>query len=109
MKRLRYSIPDEQWKLIEELAKVFSLDTKTVLAFSTSIGLRFLDMSLVHPLAGLGGAIDERADLTAETVLADVGKAIAQGNAAKQWGPRPLPAHESNQAVSRKPASLKRK
>ncbi len=109
MKRLRYSIPDEQWKLIEELATVFSLDTKTVLAFSTSISLQFLDMSLVHPLAGLGKAIDERGDLTAATVMADIDTAIAQGNAAKQLGPRPQPARESTQAVSRKPASPKRK
>ena len=109
MKRLRYSMTDEQWKLLEELAKAFALDTKTVLAFSASLGLRFLDISLVHPLAGLGKAIEERGELEGAAVFADVEKAIAQGTSAKQLVQPPEVAGASKQEAPRKRAPYKRK
>jgi hypothetical protein len=108
-KRLRCSISEEQWAFIEEVAKVFSVDPKIVLGFSTSIGLRFLDLSLVHPLTGLVKALDERADQTTAAILADVNQAIAQEIPVKPGDQLAEVAEESKKPVPRKRTAYKRR
>lgn len=65
--------------------------------------MRFLDLTLLHPMAGLARAIEERGDLAGAEVLAGVEKAIAQ-SLAKQLAKHRDVAGESNQAISGKPA-----
>ncbi len=97
MKRLRYSLSDEQWALIVEMAKAFSLEPKIVMQFATSIGLRFLDMSLIHPLTGLGKALDERTEQGAASVMGDLNKATSQATEAKTViRPAEVPSQSKN-------------
>lgn len=110
VRRLRYSVSDEQWALIEDAAKALHLDPKTVLQLTTSLGLRFLDMSLIHPLGGgIGKAIDDRLDQGTAAVLADFTSAFGQhaGAEGSAGNSEALPA--SKRVVQRKKVSAKRK
>lgn len=79
MKRLRYSVSDEQWALIEQGAKVLGVDPKLMMQLCMSIGLRFLDMSIIHPMSsGIAKAVDDRAAQGTATIMADFGRAMAQ-------------------------------
>lgn len=109
MKRLRYSMSDEQWALIQEMAKAFSLDPKIVMQFATSIGLRFLDMSLIHPLVGLGKAIDERAEQGAAIVMSEFQKSVTQGTPDKKSDVTANVTRESKKLSGRKKVSRKSK
>lgn len=78
VKRLRYNVADEQWNLIQEGAKILGVEPKLLLQLSTSIGLRFLDFSIIHPInVGIAKAIDEQSTGAATAMLGEFSRLMA--------------------------------
>lgn len=79
MARFRHVIANDQWKQIQRLAKQMNLKPREVLNLSSSIGLRFLELSLTpRPELVKALAQSERISSAADTAVGDALKPLAK-------------------------------
>ncbi|MEB4590894.1 hypothetical protein VSS37_07890 [Candidatus Thiothrix sp. Deng01] len=71
--RLRLTVRPELDRALDEIATTLRVERATLYNMCISIGLRFLDVSLINPGGGgITKAVDQRAQATAQAIAGDI-------------------------------------